>query len=234
MSANSKQQRKKTSSKVNRLNQVNCWIFDLDNTLYPVTKDLLSEIDAQMSRFVSNFLNIDSHESRKVQKKYFREYGLTLRGLMIHHNLDPDVFFKEMTPTNLEKIQPNPALGEIISTLPGRKLIYTNSAREHAELVLERLGIRSVFEGVFDIKSANYVPKPAEKPYQTMCEQFFIEPRTALMVDDIARNLRPASALGMTTVWMQTTAEWAETSDVEDFIDITINDISTWLSNIQS
>ncbi|MEC9207498.1 MAG: HAD-IA family hydrolase, partial [Pseudomonadota bacterium] len=116
----------------------------------------------------------------------------------------------------------------------GRKLIYTNSAREHAEVVLERLGIRSVFEGVFDIKAANYVPKPAEEPYQKMCEQFFIEPHTTLMVDDIARNLRPASALGMTTVWMQTTAEWAETSDVEDFIDITINDISMWLSNIQS
>ena len=234
MSANSKHQRKKTPLKINMLDQVNCWIFDLDNTLYPITKDLLSEIDAQMSRFVSNFLNIDPHESRKVQKKYFREYGLTLRGLMIHHKLDPDVFFKETAPTNLEKIQPNPDLGEIINTLPGRKLIYTNSAREHAELVLERLGIRSVFEGVFDIKAANYVPKPAEKPYQKMCDQFFIEPHTALMVDDIARNLRPASALGMTTVWMQTTAEWAETSDVEDFIDITINDISTWLSNIQS
>ena len=232
MSANSKQQRKKTSSKVNMLNQVNCWIFDLDNTLYPVTKDLLSEIDAQMSSFVSNFLNIDLIESRKVQKKYFREYGLTLRGLMIHHKLDPDVFFREMAPKNLEKIQPNPALGDIINSLPGRKLIYTNSAREHAELVLERLGIRSVFEGVFDIKAANYVPKPAEEPYQKMCEQFFIEPHTTLMVDDIARNLRPASALGMTTVWMQTNAEWAETSDVEDFIDITINDISTWLSNI--
>ena len=232
MSANSKQQRKKTSSKVNMLNQVNCWIFDLDNTLYPVTKDLLSEIDAQMSSFVSNFLNIDLLESRKVQKKYFREYGLTLRGLMIHHKLDPDVFFREMAPKNLEKIQPNPALGEIINSLPGRKLIYTNSAREHAELVLERLGIRSVFEGVFDIKAANYVPKPAEEPYQKMCEQFFIEPHTTLMIDDIARNLRPASALGMTTVWMQTNAEWAETSDVEDFIDITINDISTWLSNI--
>ena len=232
MSANSKQQRKKTSSKVNMLNQVNCWIFDLDNTLYPVTKDLLSEIDAQMSSFVSNFLNIDLIESRKVQKKYFREYGLTLRGLMIHHKLDPDVFFREMAPKNLEKIQPNPALGDIINSLPGRKLIYTNSAREHAELVLERLGIRSVFEGVFDIKAANYVPKPAEEPYQKMCEKFFIEPHSTLMVDDIARNLRPASALGMTTVWMQTNAEWAETSDVEDFIDITINDISTWLSNI--
>lgn len=234
MSANSNQQREKTPSKVNMLDQINCWIFDLDNTLYPVTKDLLSEIDAQMSRFVSNFLNIDSHESRKVQKKYFREYGLTLRGLMIHHKLDPAVFLKEMVPKNLEKIQPNPDLGRIINTLPGRKLIYTNSAREHAELVLERLGIRSVFEGVFDIKAANYVPKPAEEPYQKMCDQFFIEPHTALMVDDIARNLRPASALGMTTVWLQTNAEWAETSDVEDFIDITINDIGTWLSNIHS
>jgi len=234
VSENPPQQGATTPSKVNMLDQINCWIFDLDNTLYPVTKDLLSDIDAQMSRFVSNFLNIDLHESRKVQKKYFREYGLTLRGLMIHHKLDPAEFFKEMAPTNLEKIQPNPDLGAIINTLPGRKLIYTNSACEHAELVLERLGIRSVFEGVFDITAADYVPKPAEEPYQKLCEQFFIEPQRALMVDDIARNLRPASALGMTTVWMQTNAEWAQTFNSENFIDITINDIRTWLSNIQS
>lgn len=91
-----------------------------------------------------------------------------------------------------------------------------------------------MFEGVFDITAADYVPKPAEEPYQKLCEQFFIEPQRALMVDDIARNLRPASALGMTTVWMQTNAEWAQTFDAEDFIDITINDIGTWLSNIQS
>ena len=153
---------------------------------------------------------------------------------MIHHNLDPAEFFRETAPKSLEKIQPNPDLGKIINTLPGRKLIYTNSACEHAELVLERLGIRSVFEGVFDITAADYVPKPAVEPYQKLCKQFFIEPQRALMVDDIARNLKPASALGMTTVWMQTNAEWAETFDAEDFIDITINNISTWLCNIQS
>lgn len=98
MSENPPQQGATTPSKVNMLDQINCWIFDLDNTLYPVTKDLLSDIDAQMSRFVSNFLNIDLHESRKVQKKYFREYGLTLRGLMIHHKLDPAEFLKKWHP----------------------------------------------------------------------------------------------------------------------------------------
>ena len=106
---------------------------------------------------------------------------------MINHKLDPDVFFKEMAPTNLEKIQPNPALGEIINTLPKESATPGATARERCRTRPDRLGIRSVFEGVFDIKAANYV-QPAEEPYQKMCEQFFIEPHTTLMVDDIAES----------------------------------------------
>ena len=123
------------------LAQIETWVFDLDNTLYPVTEKLLAQIDLHMGSFVSNFLNVDAIEARRIQKTYFRKYGLTLRGLMLHHGLDPVRYYNEMTAMDLSQVDPNPALAKSLRRLPGRKLIYTNASAHHAEMVLDRLGM---------------------------------------------------------------------------------------------
>lgn len=207
------------------------WVFDLDNTLYPVTEQLLTHIDQHMSGFVARFLGVDKAEGRRIQKEYFHKYGLTLRGLMIHHDLDPARYFEEMTPMDLDEVDPNPALGELIDRLPGRKFIYTNSSRHHAELVLEQLEISGVFDGIFDIADADYIPKPAIEPYRKLCENFAIMPERAVMIDDIARNLEPAAGIGMKTVWMQTRAEWARDVSPETHIHQVTGDITGWVKS---
>lgn len=212
--------------------EIESWVFDLDNTLYPVTERLLAHIDEHMGNFVANFLNIDTTEARKVQKAYFQKYGLTLRGLMIHHGLDPVRYYDEMTPMDLTEVDPNPALGDAIDLLPGRKVIYTNASAHHAEMVLERLEIAHAFHGIFDIAAAEYIPKPAIESYQALCARHDIDPFSAVMIDDIARNLEPAAALGMKTVWMKTGAEWAREIEPEAHIDHVIGDILPWVAGV--
>ena len=56
---------------------------------------------------------------------------------------------------------PNPALGDAIEQLPGRKLILTNGTRKHAEAVMRRLDIDRHFEDVFDIAAADLDPEAA-------------------------------------------------------------------------
>ena len=211
---------------------VDSWVFDLDNTLYPVTERLLAHIDEHMGKFVANFLNIDATEARRVQKAYFQKYGLTLRGLMIHHGLDPVRYYDEMTPMDLTEVEPNPALGEAIAGLPGRKVVYTNASARHAEMVLDHLGIADAFEGIFDITAADYLPKPAIESYLALCARFDIDPARAAMIDDIARNLEPAAKLGMKTVWMRTGAEWARGVKPEAHIDHVISDILSWVQGV--
>ena len=211
---------------------VESWVFDLDNTLYPVTPKLLAHIDAHMGSFVARFLNVDADEARHIQKSYFRKYGLTLRGLMIHHGLDPVRYFDEMTPMDLGEVAPNPALADALGRLDGRKLIYTNASARHAELVLERLGMAGIFEAVFDIAAADWVPKPAIDGYRTLCDRHAVEPTRAAMIDDIARNLEPAAALGMTTVWMKTDAEWARGIAPEAHIHHVTDDILHWVERV--
>ncbi len=208
---------------------IRTWVFDLDNTLYPVTEKLLAQIDQHMGSFVANFLNVDAIEARRIQKTYFRKYGLTLRGLMLHHGLDPVRYYDEMTPLDLTQVDPHPALADALRGLRGRKVIYTNASAHHAELVLDRLGMVDVFDGIYDIAAAEYVPKPAIESYRILCEQHKIDPSHAAMIDDIARNLEPAATLGMTTVWMRTGAEWAQDVEPEAYIDHIIGDLLHWV-----
>ena len=208
---------------------IRTWVFDLDNTLYPVTEKLLAQIDQHMGSFVANFLNVDATEARRIQKTYFRKYGLTLRGLMLHHGLDPVRYYDEMTPLDLTQVDPHPALADALRGLRGRKVIYTNASAHHAEMVLDRLGMVDVFDGIYDIAAAEYVPKPAIESYRILCERHDIDPSHAAMIDDIARNLEPAATLGMTTVWMRTGAEWAQDVEPEAYIDHIIGDLLHWV-----
>ncbi|MBK19144.1 MAG: pyrimidine 5'-nucleotidase [Rhodospirillaceae bacterium] len=213
--------------------EIETWIFDLDNTLYPVTKRLLAHIDEHMGGFVAKYLGITREEAHQVQKSYFRKYGLTLRGLMIHDGLDPAQYFEEMTPMDLNEVDPNPALGTEIANLKGRKIIYTNASAHHAKLVLDRMGFEpDVFEVIFDIQAANYIPKPAIESYQVLCDIYSIDPGRAVMIDDIVRNLEPAAELGMKTVWKKSNADWAQDIEIESYIDLVVEDLQSWVASV--
>ena len=213
--------------------EVETWIFDLDNTLYPVTKRLLAHIDEHMGSFVAKYLDISREEAHQVQKSYFKKYGLTLRGLMLNDGLDPARYFEEMGPMDLNEVEPNPELGEYITGLKGRKIIYTNASARHTELVLNQMEFKkSTFEAIFDIQAANYVPKPAIESYRLLCKTYSIDPTRAAMIDDIARNLEPAAELGMMTVWKKTNAEWAKNLEAEIYIDHVVDDLKDWIRSI--
>ncbi|WP_204269757.1 hypothetical protein, partial [Klebsiella michiganensis] len=71
------------------LSHIRNWIFDLDNTLYPVSANRFALIDARIGQYVQNLLGLDAAEAHKVQKGYFHAHGTTLAGLMAEHGTDP-------------------------------------------------------------------------------------------------------------------------------------------------
>lgn len=209
--------------------EVETWIFDLDNTLYQTSAAMHGRVDDLLGSFVAEFLNVDRVEARVIQKAYFREFGLTLRGLMVKHGLDPRVYADYMMRADLYDMPPNPALGDAIARLPGRKLIYTNAFANHAEQVLARLGMAAHFEAVHDIEAADYLPKPAVDAYSELCRRHGVDPEKSVMIDDIAINLEPAASLGMTTVWLRTNAEWSRGLEPADYIDHVTDDVVSWI-----
>jgi putative hydrolase of the HAD superfamily len=97
-------------------------------------------------------------------------------------------------------LEPNPAMGAAIAKLPGRKLILTNGSTDHADAVLQRLGLVTHFEAVFDIIAADLEPKPALRTYEKFLRDHAVDPSTSAMFEDLARNLVVPHQLGMTTV----------------------------------
>jgi len=190
----------KTGSEVRTFSHVDTWIFDLDNTLYPHHLNLWQQVDTRIRDYIASYLNIAHDEAFRLQKDYYRRYGTSMRGLMTEHGMQPDDFLEVVHQIDHSPLEPNPALGDAIAKLPGRKLILTNGTRKHADAVMRRLDIHTHFEDVFDIVAAELEPKPSAKTYDRFLARHDVDPTKAAMFEDLSRNLAVPHSLGITTV----------------------------------
>ena len=215
-------------------NKITTWIFDLDNTLYSADSGIFQQVHNLMGKFVSENLNIELDEAKKLQKKYYKQHGTTLRGMMDNHGVDPDHFLSEVHRLDYSIVGPNKQLNKELEKLDGRKIIYTNANREHADNVLKKLELTHMFTEIFDIKDADYIPKPEINPYKKIIKDFSIDPSNAIMFDDIAKNLVPAKNVGFTSVWID--AGYEDFSDdiarSKKFLDYETKDISKFLNKV--
>lgn len=207
------------------------WVFDLDNTLYSGVHGLFDQIDARMQAYVAKFLDLPTDEARIVQKKYFREFGTTLAGMMSNHGMEAEPFLHYVHQIDVSVIPKDEMLDRALENISGKKLIFTNASTEHAERVLGRLGVARHFDGIFDIKDGGFVPKPDPEKYRQLTDAFGFDPKSAIMVEDIARNLVPAKDMGMATLWVRTTTDCAicQEEPTGKHVDYETDNLVEWL-----
>lgn len=182
------------------LSHVDTWLFDLDNTLYPPEAEFMSLIEGRMTAFVARETGLPKAEAFALQKRYLSEHGTTLAGLMAHHGVDPEAFLNEVHDVSMAGLTPDPGLREAIAGLSGRRLVFTNGDKAHAERVLRKLELDDLFEATFHIALADYIPKPHPKTFARMIEAHDVVPASTAFFEDTPKNLKPAFELGMTTV----------------------------------
>jgi putative hydrolase of the HAD superfamily len=214
------------------LAHIDCWIFDLDNTLYSPSARLFDLIDERMGAFIMRLLDVDAAAARAVQKQYFHDHGTTMAGLMRHHGVDPEDFLVDVHAIALDRIAPDARLHTGLARLPGRRLVFTNADADYAARVLEARGIADLFDGICDIRVTRYTPKPDPAAYAAMVDHLGIDPARSLFVEDMARNLTPAKALGMTTVWLDNGSESGHRDHLPEHVDFHVNDITDWLETL--
>ena len=222
-----------------RFAHVTDWVFDLDNTLYPHHSNLFSQIDVRMTAYVSELLTLPREEARKLQKELYLKYGTTLSGLMELHGIDPDDFLQKVHDIDYSWLVPDPVLGTAIRQLPGRKFIFTNGDRGHAERAARQLGILDDFDDIFDIVAADLTPKPARQTYEKFAQLHAVTSQNAVMFEDLARNLSVPKSLGMTTVLVvprnfePTFSEiWERDPAFDDDVDYVTDDLAGFLGTI--
>jgi putative hydrolase of the HAD superfamily len=191
------------SNPLNPLSHIETWIFDLDNTLYAGTCELYREIEQRMAAFIMAELQLDEEGAHALRRRFLDRHGTTLKGLMIEFGMAPERFLDYVHDIDLSAVEEDVELGEAIAALPGRKLIFTNGTQRHAERVLGRLGLGAHFAAIHDIVACDYTPKPDPAAYAAFVAKHGIDAARAAMIEDMARNLPPAAALGMTTIWVK-------------------------------
>ena len=212
--------------------RIESWVFDLDNTLYPASSGLFTQVNERIRAYVSAHLKIGEAEASALQREYFARYRSTLRGLMLDHGVKPTDFLDYVHDIDVSSIGPDTTLRDAIVALPGRKMIFTNGSVHHAARILERLDLSDVFEAVFDIHAADYRPKPDPQSYRQLLSTFGIMAERSALLEDLVINLEPAADLGMMTVWVRDPAADDAGETRPDYVHHEITDLSAWLTRI--
>ena len=218
------------------------WVFDLDNTLYSANSDLFPQIQVKMNEYVADFLNLPKPEARLVQKQYYIEYGTTLNGLMKHHEIDPHHYLHHVHDIDYSRLSPDLQLRSAIEGLGGRKMVFTNGSKKHAENAIAALGLEGLFHDLVDIAATNFIPKPKIEAFEAMIKAHDINPKTSVMVEDLSKNLVTAHKMGFATILVWSDKIWhdepkghapAGEHDIEqDYIDYATNNLSGFLQNV--
>ena len=215
-----------------RFSHVRDWIFDLENCLYPASTGLFALIEERMGAYIQRLMACDPVEAKRIQKAHFHAHGTTLAGLMRDHEVDPHDFLADVHDIPLDRVTADERLGALLPRLPGRRFVFTNGDAPYARRVLEAIGVQRHFDDLHDIHASELRPKPDPHGYELLCERFGIVPKHALLADDMVKNLAPAKALGMTTVWIDNGSEQAGRDYDEAVVDVRVSDVGDWLESI--
>ena len=198
-------------------------LFDLDNTLYPRSSGVMEAVSQRICAYMATRLGMDEATINELRPRYWKQYGTTMRGLLVEYHIDPDEYLwyvHDLAMTDF--LTANEELGQALADVPWYKVVFTNASRQHAEKTLAAIDVSQHFQRVFDIKDTGYIGKPDLRAYQHVLDALGAAAPECVIIEDSAVNLRPAKALGMTTVLvgLEEAAERlaaGETTDSADF-----------------
>lgn len=179
---------------------IDTWVFDLDHTLYPPSARLFDQIEVKMTQYVMDALNVDHAHADHLRQHYWATYGTTLTGLMREHDVDPAPYLTHVHDIDFSVLTPAPDLATKIKALNGRRIVYTNGCVPYAKNVLHARGLTGLFDAIYGVEDAGFLPKPEQQAFETIFEKDGIDPSTAAMFEDDPRNLMAPHAMGMRTV----------------------------------
>ena len=215
-------------------------LLDLDGVCYGKHNNyslekVFGQVSKRMTMFISERLNINSEEAKKLQTNYFYKYNTSLNGLMIHHDIPPQEFLKYVHTIDLSFMKEDKIMRNELEKLDMEKFIFTNGSAEHAQNILTHLGIYDLFgrENIFDIQDAGYVPKPEARTFDLMVKKFGIDPKKTIYIEDIAKNLSIGYERGCTTVWLINDEHFGKMDADKDFISHKIENLSLFLKEIR-
>jgi len=177
-------------------------LFDLDETLYPSENGLWQVLRDRMGDFMHDRLLIPLDQISQIRQNYYEAYGTTLRGLERDFCINPEEYLEYVHNVPIQDfVKPDPALREILITLPYHKVIFTNADVNHSYRVLDALGVRDCFDQIIDVMAMAPFCKPFREAFITAMNLVGdLDPQNYLLLDDAPKNIAAALDIGMRAV----------------------------------
>jgi len=182
--------------------QLTTIFIDLDGTLYSNDCGLWQAIRERISAYMRERMGFSAEEEVRLRSFYLQTYGTTLRGLQIHHHVDPEEYLAFVHDIPLDRyLHPDTVLHDLLESLPQSMWIFTNADSNHAWRVMKALGVQDCFTGIIDIWALDFVCKPQPEAYhKALALAGKPDPQRCILLDDALRNLAPAREIGFYTI----------------------------------
>ncbi|EXC17577.1 hypothetical protein L484_012369 [Morus notabilis] len=218
-------------------------LFDLDDTLYPANTGIASACKKNIEDFLVEKCGFPESQASTLRVELFKTYGSTLAGLRIlGYDIDADdyhSFVHGRLPYEL--IKPDPQLRALLRSISQRKIIFTNSDRNHAIKALERLGLSECFDQIICFETMNpnlakaskpdeipVVLKPSMDAFKIALAVARVDPRRTLFLDDNVKNIAAGKAVGLWTALVGKTVKTKEA----DYVLETVNNLEQVIPEI--
>ena len=181
-----------------------------------------------MSTYIANTLNVDKARADKMRYEYWQKYGTSLAGLMKNFKIDPDHFLEIVHNIDFSVLSKDPKLLNALGKLPGRKIVYTNGTVPYAREVLKYRGLADVFDEIYGVENANYIPKPSPEAFKLIFAKANVIYNRSAMFEDEVRNLKAPFDLGLKTILI------CDSPTNETYVDYSVKNLPDFLRQIIS
>ncbi|MDR3343141.1 MAG: HAD-IA family hydrolase [Treponema sp.] len=173
-------------------------LFDVDNTLYSTRYGLERNVRRRIVEYIATYLGISPEEAIRQRQEHMQWYGTTLEWLRAEKGLtDIDAYYAAIHPEGeADTLPPNPMLRNFLQSLPLPLAILTNSPKEHADRILQKIGITDRFTHLFDLRWNGFKGKPKAEVFYQVLAVLGTTPETTLFIDDTPPYVEGYRALG--------------------------------------
>jgi len=185
------------------------WLFDLDDTLHHAGAWLFPQMNAAITRYIQQVLQLPYEQADALRVNYWRRYGSTVIGLMRHHQIAPAHFLHQthQFPDLEDHVHGHRHDLVALQKLPGRRVLLTNAPKTYVRRVLSVLGLAGFFSGIYALEDmkmfGHWRPKPDARMLRCLAVRLGVAPQQCILVEDTLSHQKAARRVGMTTVWMQ-------------------------------
>ncbi|AIF48588.1 HAD family hydrolase [Dyella japonica] len=185
--------------------QVDTVIFDLGNVLIGwdprrLYRQLIPD-EAQMEWFLREVCNSQWNEQQDAGRPWTEATAL-LRGQFPDHADLIDAYHLRWEETLVGAMEDSIAVLAELRARGVRLLALTNWSQETFPIAQRRFPFLQWFEGIV-VSGQERLIKPDPRIYQRLLERYGVDPAAALYIDDSARNVAAAEALGMHGWWFR-------------------------------